>query len=402
MRDAIIFIFAVLIGYLVAYIAKRKSFKRPFWFYWFLGTLFNWIALLVVIFIKPSRHDVSNSSVLPNQDPKKDNGLTTVHQNNTNSSSSLVKTDDIALTLSKKKFDFHIPPEVVELLWFGNGPYQNYDSSQVKHTQDVGMGFVLEMYITSDIEPSLINIDLPIKRPKDPLFVGSLSYFPSFASISPEQRWCYLTWLTNTDVVVDIGYVFLYYYGLERHLFVGNVDQAFNEILKLRRRHQNNSFEMYSLNALMGAILFHKRVDLYETFLNTEGQNQEWNYSDIHLYIKHLFATPLHPRTIIGLSSHVDFTNKRYVKAHPELFERFLAETLKEKYDVPALPLEKYDHHECPSTKVNIVANTSLEPRYISIPQIIKHKKLCKDAFDMLQQTHEKVKVYLKNERKKA
>jgi hypothetical protein len=52
-----------------------------------------------------------------------------------------------------------------------------------------------------------------------------MNYWPSYSQISPEARRAYLGWLSTgrKDPSVGIGYVFLFFYGLERRLFVEQV-----------------------------------------------------------------------------------------------------------------------------------------------------------------------------------
>lgn len=71
-----------------------------------------------------------------------------------------------------------------------------------------------------EIECALINPDLPINKKNDDYRVRRLDYWPSYSSASPEARSSYLKWLAagKKDTEVDIGYVFLYFYGLERRL----------------------------------------------------------------------------------------------------------------------------------------------------------------------------------------
>ncbi|WP_336618917.1 TerB N-terminal domain-containing protein [Mesorhizobium sp. WSM4962] len=56
----------------------------------------------------------------------------------------------------------------------------------------------------------------------------TLPYWPSYQSISPGARRTYLEWLAGSrnDPSIGIGYVFIFFYGLERRLFV---DEARNE-----------------------------------------------------------------------------------------------------------------------------------------------------------------------------
>ena len=62
--------------------------------------------------------------------------------------------------------------------------------------------------------------------------VGSLGYYPEYSRLSPDQRANYLQWLANgrTGPMSDIGYAFLYFYGLERRLLID--DQDLSPIVK--------------------------------------------------------------------------------------------------------------------------------------------------------------------------
>ena len=79
-----------------------------------------------------------------------------------------------------------------------------------------------------------------------------LPYYPSFSQISPEGRASYLNWLSSdrTDPNVDIGYVFLYFYGLEfRAVFEDkNHQEIYKELIRLRNIYssKNHSFNTYA------------------------------------------------------------------------------------------------------------------------------------------------------------
>ena len=67
-------------------------------------------------------------------------------------------------------------------------------------------------------EPALIDPSLPVRK-ADPDYEGrSMSYWPSYSEISPASRAAYLEWLSTgkKNPQAYIGYVFLYFYGLER------------------------------------------------------------------------------------------------------------------------------------------------------------------------------------------
>lgn len=88
----------------------------------------------------------------------------------------------------------------------------------------------------------------------------SLGYWPSYNGLSNGARAIYLDWLAAGAVEpeIDIGYVFLYFYGLERRLIVDVTDAAETELLvaeieRLRSIYAHGGFQRYS-GALIAAI----------------------------------------------------------------------------------------------------------------------------------------------------
>jgi tellurite resistance protein len=69
-----------------------------------------------------------------------------------------------------------------------------------------------------DIEPSLINAKLAVDTSVTDCRQRRTPYWPTYAGISPQARAALLNWLATgrSDPKADIGYVFLYFYGLER------------------------------------------------------------------------------------------------------------------------------------------------------------------------------------------
>jgi uncharacterized tellurite resistance protein B-like protein len=84
---------------------------------------------------------------------------------------------------------------------------------------------------SGDIEPAIIDPRQPVARETADLAARQMDYWPSYASISPSARRCYIDWLASgrSDPQADVGYVFLYFYGLERRALV---DAASDSIAK--------------------------------------------------------------------------------------------------------------------------------------------------------------------------
>jgi len=85
-------------------------------------------------------------------------------------------------------------------------------------------------------EASCIEKDLPVSKPiSEP--IGALGYWPRYENMTPGQRGNYLTWLASRKQghLDDIGYAFVYFYGLERRVFIDgkDVDQIIPEVVRL-------------------------------------------------------------------------------------------------------------------------------------------------------------------------
>jgi len=69
-------------------------------------------------------------------------------------------------------------------------------------------------------ENSFIDPALPVGNEKCDWEGRDLSYWPNYSQLSTTARATYLNWLSEGRVrVVNPGYMFLYFYGLERRFF---------------------------------------------------------------------------------------------------------------------------------------------------------------------------------------
>ncbi|WP_066737532.1 TerB N-terminal domain-containing protein [Cupriavidus sp. D384] len=78
------------------------------------------------------------------------------------------------------------------------------------------------------VDPCLIDPSKDVAKRAD-YTVREMGYWPSYSAISPTARRAYLNWLSTgrADPDADIGYVFIYFYGLERRaVFDAANDQA--------------------------------------------------------------------------------------------------------------------------------------------------------------------------------
>lgn len=114
-----------------------------------------------------------------------------------------------------------------------------------------------------DTPKPFINLDAKGAKFGEDIAGVGMDYWPSYSTISPQCRLAYLRWLESgrRDPEYSIGYVFLFFYGLERRLFK---DQAFedapsliHEVEELRKVYgDNRSFDRYSRSFLdMSALI---------------------------------------------------------------------------------------------------------------------------------------------------
>ena len=78
-----------------------------------------------------------------------------------------------------------------------------------------------------------IDPDLPVARDGSDIPGHDLPYWPGYDRISPQCRASYLDWLSEgrSDKQYGVGYVFLYFYGIERRFFVESPDEAEKRLL---------------------------------------------------------------------------------------------------------------------------------------------------------------------------
>ncbi len=83
----------------------------------------------------------------------------------------------------------------------------------------VGTGLKSGYY---DVDPALINPSLKVSRADVNISLALTDYWPSYSSISPDARKGYLQWHSSERKApqANIGYVFLFFYGLERRVLL--------------------------------------------------------------------------------------------------------------------------------------------------------------------------------------
>jgi len=252
-------------------------------------------------------------------------------------------------------------------------------------------------------DPSTIYSMLPACDSKSPKEVQKLSYFPSYSGMLPEQRGMYLRWLYDISKHIDIGYVFSYFYGLERHLVLGDFESAFDEILILRRFHDNSSFNYYSASALVYSCLLRKRADKLEELYQIEGFDY---FDNSNLLMLHYSDLDILPEMMLSLANKLTEVNRRYVKLYPNRYKENIEKLLIEKFGKAGYPISAEFSLDDVEDGISypVFANISLpsEIRSPSIPSFIDHAPFQEKMHSFFKEVHERVKIELKFSRKKS
>lgn len=274
---------------------------------------------------------------------------------------------------------FTIPDDVLNLLWIKNGPLCNCAAAE-------------------ENEPSAIDLSLPLDlSPTENDQTADIGYCPSYERLTPKQRTVYLRWLSDISKSVPVGYVFIFYYGLERFLFTEKYEAALDMINRLRLFHSNNSLLGYSADAMLVGCLLHNRPDLIG-MIDTSKTSTE-----LYLYIKGYLAGGLSASDLMNTCRRWNFTNTRYIKGQPALFEQQLSEVLTEQYGSSILPLSHDRYVQAERTFTIALANTSLpqDARFAAAKDITSNTEVAQTVLSLLQTAHDRVKHILAEERKK-
>ncbi|MCS6267729.1 MAG: TerB N-terminal domain-containing protein [Vampirovibrio sp.] len=289
-----------------------------------------------------------------------------------------------------------IPNEIMELLWFADGEFENYNTDLTNSSKVKISDYTIEISLSSTVEPSVISFNNVIKEPSLDTFIENLGYYPAYHSITPEQRWVYLNWLRHIDSPIHIGYIFLFYYGLERHLFFGDYESAFNMVLRLRKHHKNTSFLSYSSDALIACSIINNRVDFLLQFIENTPI-EEVIISDLYLLAKRSLNIALTALELMSLAKKVNFNNERYIKNESEFFEVELTQLIFEKFNCDGIPIKQFIIDSSVLTEEIIAANYSLKSRTVQIPSLINSFEFTGIARELLQKTHDNLKVKLRS-----
>lgn len=250
-------------------------------------------------------------------------------------------------------------------------------------------------------DPSTIFTTLAVRRPHDLSEIPRPKYYPSYAGLTPEQRWVFLKWLEDIGQPIDIGYVFVYYYGLERHLLLGDYASAFDEILYLRRVHgTQQAFDNYSRIALLNASVVRQDERRLKQLYELAPPPR---FHDTDLMLAHRMGQDLGVEGLLHMAYAIPSVNKRYIRSHPDVYRQSLSQALVDDYGTPYLPFASaYSIDELPRVPQMLFANTSFPDRIRTpvLPSFSQHEPLIEAVSAVLASAHARSKQLLAAARK--
>ena len=250
-----------------------------------------------------------------------------------------------------------------------------------KHTISGGMIYVGEHLRPqegwADQDNCLIIPSLPVATRAD-ISGQYLDYWPSYQQLTPSSRKAYIDWLASgrNNPDTNIGYVFLYFYGLERRLMLDGAGDAHNEIVTeverlVRIYGGNRSFQRYSSELLAAARVRQQGITpLTDLTINMDA-------GTIPLAVKlemgrvaaagQIISAPLLLAFVVG---HPETRVRTPARRLPDLLEQAFAAELAKKYpsglrlalpkEVP--PIDLVYQAASNSFRVNVLANPNAIP----------------------------------------
>lgn len=168
---------------------------------------------------------------------------------------------EVSGTNSYQDRDNSIRPKGKPARWYGKG------EAVIVKGYEISDGLI---YVGENLPDSsgyqndacLINPNLKVLSSEPCVGGDEMGYWPQYESIPAKCRGAYLKWLADgrSDSMANIGYVFLFFYGLERRLFIDGQKHSISkeerleiveEVKRLRQLYgKSRSFRGYATNFL--------------------------------------------------------------------------------------------------------------------------------------------------------
>lgn len=225
---------------------------------------------------------------------------------------------------------------------------------------------------------------------------GALGYWPSYKEITPDQRANYLAWMASgrTSELKDVGYIFIFFYGLENRLLVEGKDKEIilEEVKRLLKLYGHMSG---SLRGYLGDFLLYNSIEENLEDLNLETIESFGEYAHqekinaIRLAWYYIKNKPIPAGEVINIvRNHSDSKRSVVTTRIPETLEKLFTLKYNQKYPTGvALKVAKreyqFNYH---------VANRYLDTKPIKIPNVLGINSQFKYCINIWNQSIEDLK----------
>ncbi|MDF0603670.1 TerB N-terminal domain-containing protein [Psychromarinibacter sp. C21-152] len=162
--------------------------------------------------------------------------------------------------------------------WVPSGETASVAGRNIGGMVYVGTPPLLNTYGYRDKCRAYIDPSLSVARSGADKSGEGMPYWPGYSDISPQCRATYLDWLASgrNDASYNPGYMFLYFYGLERRFFVDQSNEDAKDIVQEVRRLQSLYPDNHSVRRYLGefldiAMLAETDVDAIEPIFERQG-----------------------------------------------------------------------------------------------------------------------------------
>ncbi|MFA4860674.1 TerB N-terminal domain-containing protein [Methanoregula sp.] len=167
-----------------------------------------------------------------------------------------------------------------------------------------------------------------------------LPYWPQYSGLTPAQRGRYLSWLSRgrNDELNEIGYAFIFFYGLERRAIFDNTDHEviLDEVRRLLSRYSSSgSFNSY-LNHFMAYVVGSRLTGMKDTNIRKffpEFDNLEENQTKVVLSWHWSNRLPLRWDLCYSLAKNSDgFARTNITRKAPALLKQLFKKKFSEQF----------------------------------------------------------------------
>lgn len=281
------------------------------------------------------------------------------------------------------------PEDVMNLVWYKDGPLANYAKGEFKKVVD-DENFTFEYEIV-DNEPSLISVCDEIEKGE---IKGEVPL--SYAEMSKNARYQYIKWLNNMENVTSIAFPQLFVMGIERFICltenkkeIPNILMELKEILK-----KNKEMENHIQNLIYAYVILNKDRNITNLLLESNINKISHN-----LILAIINKVPLSTELIYQMANYGNFKNKRYIKMYPEEFRNVMRQILYKNYAMEKLPLSDVFLDRENPLEIVLNTNNSIKTAKITVPSLKDEEKIKELIFNLLKETHETLKENLRIER---